>query len=156
MSVPEDSAGANVSEEKAVESTRQRRSVYTYMMDFRWREQGESEVPREPFYQALEDAAKKFYDPANLETIRRLFQERPVWTKLALQWETKLSAENLKYLLPCVAYFSLNGPWRSLWIRFGYDPRNEKTAFTYQLVDFRFPRTCPDLVLFWWGFLSGG
>jgi hypothetical protein len=31
----------------------------------------------------------------------------------------------------------ITGPWRSLWIRFGYDPRKHPEAKIYQVLDFR-------------------
>eukprot|EP00061_Rhincodon_typus_P014926 g42313.t1 len=31
----------------------------------------------------------------------------------------------------------LTGPWRSLWVRFGYDPRKDPKAKIYQVLDFR-------------------
>lgn len=31
----------------------------------------------------------------------------------------------------------ITGPWRSLWIRFGYDPRRHPEAKIYQVLDFR-------------------
>ncbi|CAG8594162.1 8575_t:CDS:2 [Acaulospora morrowiae] len=40
-------------------------------------------------------------------------------------------------LLPLVSYWMLNGPWRDCWIRYGYDPRKNKEARFYQLLDIR-------------------
>ncbi|NXW38350.1 TF3C5 factor, partial [Phaetusa simplex] len=39
-------------------------------------------------------------------------------------------------LPPCV-FMQLTGPWRSLWVRFGYDPRKHPEAKIYQVLDFR-------------------
>jgi general transcription factor 3C polypeptide 5 (transcription factor C subunit 1) len=36
---------------------------------------------------------------------------------------TELSQDRLKYIIPAVAYYFTTGPWRNLWVRFGYDPR---------------------------------
>lgn len=34
-------------------------------------------------------------------------------------------------------FIQLTGPWRSLWVRFGYDPRKHPEAKIYQVLDFR-------------------
>ena len=36
-----------------------------------------------------------------------------------------------------VGYYFSNGPWRLLWIRYGYDPRTTPEARMYQLIDYR-------------------
>ena len=48
-----------------------------------------------------------------------------------------INPEKLKCMLPLVAYYFITGPWRTLWVRFGYDPRKNKEAKIYQLVDYR-------------------
>ena len=37
----------------------------------------------------------------------------------------------------CLSCLQITGPWRSLWIRFGYDPRKHPEAKIYQVLDFR-------------------
>lgn len=47
------------------------------------------------------------------------------------------SIENCSLLtraLPLVAYFFRNGPWRSVWCRYGYDPRKIPSAKMYLLL----------------------
>ncbi|RHZ56367.1 hypothetical protein Glove_402g62 [Diversispora epigaea] len=41
------------------------------------------------------------------------------------------------WLLPLISYWMINGPWRDCWIRYGYDPRKDKNARFYQLLDIR-------------------
>ena len=36
-------------------------------------------------------------------------------------------------LLPLVAYNVTSGPWRTLWVRFGYDPRTSPEGKMYGL-----------------------
>lgn len=36
-----------------------------------------------------------------------------------------------------MAYHFVNGPWRPLWVRYGYDPRKDPKARIYQTFDFR-------------------
>ncbi|KAJ8300470.1 hypothetical protein KUTeg_021989 [Tegillarca granosa] len=45
--------------------------------------------------------------------------------------------DKLKFILPLCAYYYLTGPWRCLWVRFGYDPQKDPKAKIYQSVDFR-------------------
>lgn len=70
-------------------------------------------------------------------TLFQLFEERPVWSKFALLAVTKFNADQLKYLLPAVAYYFVTGPFRILWVRFGYDPRKDPSSKIYQSIDFR-------------------
>ncbi|KAJ2791847.1 General transcription factor 3C polypeptide 5, partial [Coemansia guatemalensis] len=39
--------------------------------------------------------------------------------------------------MPIFAYLMEGGPWRSCWIRFGYDPRTDPEACKYQILDIR-------------------
>ena len=67
----------------------------------------------------------------------QLFQERPIYSKSAIRSISKVPLIQLKCLLPCVAYYFINGPWRSLWVRFGYDPRKDPKSRIYQTLDYR-------------------
>ncbi|CAG8484210.1 5336_t:CDS:10 [Acaulospora colombiana] len=51
--------------------------------------------------------------------------------------ETDMDKAGAIGLLPLVSYWMLNGPWRDCWIRYGYDPRRNKEARFYQLLDIR-------------------
>ncbi|XP_078350736.1 general transcription factor 3C polypeptide 5-like [Oculina patagonica] len=84
-----------------------------------------------------EEAANKLKDGL-VEAIKKLFINRPVWSRAALQCHlTSASHERMKQLLAATAYYWLNGPWRTLWTRIGYDPRKDPSAKIYQMVDFR-------------------
>lgn len=67
----------------------------------------------------------------------QLFSTRPIYSKAAISGISKLPSDQLRCLLPCVAYFFSNGPWRSLWVRFGYDPRKDPASRIYQTLDYR-------------------
>ena len=41
---------------------------------------------------------------------------------------TTTSGTSLIKYLPAVAYRFSGGPWRNLWIRYGYDPRKDDTS----------------------------
>ena len=40
-------------------------------------------------------------------------------------------ASRIRLLLPCVGYYWIGGPWRTLWATFGYDPRKNPAAKMY-------------------------
>lgn len=50
---------------------------------------------------------------------------------------TNYSQTMLKECLPHVAYYFTTGPWRSCWVRYGYDPRQDPDARLYQMIDYR-------------------
>ncbi|KAJ8346724.1 hypothetical protein SKAU_G00281250 [Synaphobranchus kaupii] len=66
-----------------------------------------------------------------------MFERRPIWSRNAVKANLDIQPDKLKLLLPYVAYYMLTGPWRSLWVRFGYDPRKSPEAKIYQVLDFR-------------------
>ena len=76
-----------------------------------------------------------------------IFQQRPIWTLQAFSnvFEATCVTEKLQMpkkidftaLLIEIAYKSQSGPWRGTWIRFGYDPRKDRAARMYQVVEVR-------------------
>lgn len=76
-----------------------------------------------------------------VEVVRERFQKRPVWSATALQADIgTMSVLKLKFILPNIAYFFVSGPWRNVWLRFGYDPRKDFSSRHYQLMDLRLNR----------------
>lgn len=55
----------------------------------------------------------------------------------SLAFETKIPRQKLKIILPSLAYYFTTGPWRLMWVRFGYDPRKDFTSRYYQTLDYR-------------------
>ncbi|GFR03528.1 general transcription factor 3C polypeptide 5 [Trichonephila clavata] len=72
-----------------------------------------------------------------------LFHERQVWSKNALMLRLKCEKSKLKYPLPCCAFYFTNGPWRTLWVKFGYDPRKDPASKIYQVLDLRINPAIP-------------
>lgn len=76
-------------------------------------------------------------------TLVEMFQTRPVHSKsgiIARAQQLGVDPRPLLLQLPGIAYKFLNGPFRNLWIRFGYDPRelkNRDSARKIQEIDFR-------------------
>lgn len=84
----------------------------------------------------------KFLHNSHLERLQGIFDERPIWSKNALMYITKFTSEQLKVLLPAVAYYFTTGPWRIMWIRLGYDPRKDPSSRVYQTLDYRIRAMC--------------
>lgn len=58
-------------------------------------------------------------------------------SKMVVAYETNINSEKLKYILPTLAYYFTTGPWRIMWVRFGYDPRKDFESRYYQQLDYR-------------------
>uniref|UniRef100_A0A3B3ZRT6 Uncharacterized protein n=1 Tax=Periophthalmus magnuspinnatus TaxID=409849 RepID=A0A3B3ZRT6_9GOBI len=71
------------------------------------------------------------------ENDHRMFERRPIWSRNAVRANIDMHPDKLKLLLPLVAYYMVTGPWRSLWVRLGYDPRKSTESKHYQMLDFR-------------------
>ncbi len=78
-----------------------------------------------------------------LAQVEALFAERPMWSRIALanciadKNDRQLAIQN-KALLPQVAYYIVNGPWKDSLVRYGYDPREEPEARFYQRLAFKY------------------
>ncbi|XP_024119003.1 general transcription factor 3C polypeptide 5 [Oryzias melastigma] len=71
------------------------------------------------------------------QQMKKMFESRPIWSKNAVRANINVHPEKLKLLLPLFAYYMVTGPWRSLWVRLGYDPRKDPESKKYQILDFR-------------------
>eukprot|EP00903_Cladosiphon_okamuranus_P011426 g10767.t1 len=58
-----------------------------------------------------------------MRQIEHLLNDQPVWP--------------IRDLVPAVAYYYCNGPWRSRWVRFGYRPEDHPSDRFEQLLEFR-------------------
>ncbi|CAG5131466.1 unnamed protein product, partial [Candidula unifasciata] len=99
---------------------------------------GYPEVPRDPDPIAFQHLEKLPNQTDGLEALSKLFEKRHLWSKAALVAHLdKQHTMYLKYLLPLVSYYFINGPWKNLWCKFGYDPRKDRQAKIYQTLDYR-------------------
>lgn len=76
-------------------------------------------------------------DQSIITHLRRLFDQRPIWTRNSLLYHLKITEVILKRIIHHVAYFFCNGPWNRCWVKYGYDPRKDAKAKIYQIVDYR-------------------
>lgn len=122
-STPESNSGL-------IRSMRQERPSQAYLLAFNC-----NNIP--------EKSNEKLKEPRNpllsscVEKLKELFNERPCYLKSVLLCTTNFSPSMLKEALPYVAYYFTTGPWRSCWVRFGYDPRLCPQAKIYQMIDYR-------------------
>lgn len=79
----------------------------------------------------------KFVTVEQFNEVKELFDNRPIMTKMYISYITKISNEKLKYILPLLSYYYTTGPWRVMWVRFGYDPRKDFESRYYQQMDYR-------------------
>lgn len=47
---------------------------------------------------------------------------------------------HLPSLLALISYYFTSGPWKTLWVKLGYDPRSTPASKVYQCLDFRVPK----------------
>ncbi|KAF5300326.1 hypothetical protein FQA39_LY11183 [Lamprigera yunnana] len=96
-------------------------------------------IPEKPSEAALNDLQRRglLSDSGPLERLRKFFEGRPIWSKSALLHQSGIRNDRLKILLPAVAYYCLNGPWRIMWCKYGYDPTKDPNSRIYQSFDFR-------------------
>ena len=72
-----------------------------------------------------------------LEHLRKCFDERPVWSRNALIYRLGCLRQDIRHLLTSCAFYYNNGPFRGMWVRFGYDPKKHPESKVYQTLDFR-------------------
>ncbi|KAM6372124.1 general transcription factor 3C polypeptide 5 isoform 2-T2 [Pluvialis apricaria] len=124
-----------VSGENLIGLSRARRPHNAIFVNF-----DDEEIPTKPLDAAVQTWKKVCTNPVDKkveEELRKLFEVRPVWSRNAVKANISVHPDKLKLLLPYLAYYMLTGPWRSLWVRFGYDPRKHPEAKIYQVLDFR-------------------
>ncbi|XP_074066913.1 general transcription factor 3C polypeptide 5 isoform X1 [Macrotis lagotis] len=124
-----------VSGENLIGLSRARRPHNAIFVNFE-----DDEVPMKPLEAAVQTWKRLCTNPIDRkmeEELRKLFEIRPIWSRNAVKANISVHPDKLKVLLPYVAYYMITGPWRSLWIRYGYDPRKNPEAKIYQVLDFR-------------------
>ncbi|XP_066927657.1 general transcription factor 3C polypeptide 5-like [Clytia hemisphaerica] len=102
-----------------------------------------ADVPSKPTEKActIIENLNKGPDADAIKQLELMFNERPLWSKLAISCLVDVTPERLKKVLQYFAYYWLSGPWRTLWCRMGYDPRKDPKAKRYQMVEFRLRRS---------------
>lgn len=94
-------------------------------------------VPVTSNAETVKNMAVKYVSDDQLDTVKKMFEECPIWTRIALLYESKISHEKMKAILPHIAYYYVTGPWRTMYVRYGYDPRKEFSSRFHQTFDYR-------------------
>ncbi|KAK8769432.1 hypothetical protein V5799_014102 [Amblyomma americanum] len=97
----------------------------------------DDDVPKEPNPEAWKQLKWRPPDENIKRKVEELFQQRPMWTRNALQVELGVLPIRFKLVLPVLAYYVINGPFRTCWVRMGFDPRKDPSTKIYQVLDFR-------------------
>lgn len=114
-------------DQSAISFNRKSRSKYVYLVTF------QDEPPKE----RVERQIDATLDPQLLAKLQTDFEEQPIWCKTELAYRHKLRRNDLKFYLPMVAYYYVNGPFRGQWVRFGFNPREDASSRFYQTLDLR-------------------
>ncbi|KAL3074217.1 hypothetical protein niasHS_015047 [Heterodera schachtii] len=102
--------------------------------------------PEAPSEKAVHDVNLRCKNPEMHQMLVELFAERPLWSRIAISYRTRLTENALKVVLAKYAFYIGSGPWGRLWCRFGYDPRKDPWARCYQsiMVSFKHNQYIPE------------
>ena len=98
------------------------------------------DVPKEPSTKCKDavDVLCKKYTWAHdaVQDLEALFNRRPIWSRSAIVFHLnkEMKRDRLNKLLPFFAFYWLNGPWRALWNKYGYDPRQDPGGKVYEFI----------------------
>lgn len=112
--------------------TRKKRSTMTHLLTF-----GDT-VPLEPPEKLVQEReALCVYEDPLMPRLRECFERQKIWSKALICYELNCTLQDVKFVLPLVAYYWNNGPFRTMWCEYGYDPHQDKSSKIYQALDFR-------------------
>lgn len=97
----------------------------------------EDPIPLEPHETILKNLKLNQSNQPILADLKACFQTKPIWSRNALLYKIRCSPTELRTLLPSVAYYYPNGPFRCQWVKYGFDPKTNKSSKIYQTLDFR-------------------
>ncbi|KAI5168256.1 hypothetical protein NEIRO03_1241 [Nematocida sp. AWRm78] len=75
------------------------------------------------------------------DVLNRAFSQRPIWPIKGIEKYFKEHQKDfqswkwssVKNILACIAYTYSTGPWKKLWVKYGYDPRKDPSTYKYQV-----------------------
>lgn len=112
--------------------TRKKRSTMSYLLNFA------DPVPDSaPEKLVKERSMLSAHERSLLPKLDKCFVRQKVWSKASLCYELSCSTLDIKYILPLVAFHYLNGPFRTMWVKYGYDPHKDPSSKVLQTLDFR-------------------
>ncbi|KAG7530776.1 hypothetical protein FFLO_04818 [Filobasidium floriforme] len=112
--------------------------------NFRQIRHADQGIPQEPAADIKTALKQPHTNAVVLETVKKHFQERPVWSRLAIhnQFDAEIRRlfQSKHAYLPAVAYVIVDGPFRDNLVRLGFDPRTDRSTYKYQRMYFRIMR----------------
>lgn len=112
--------------------TRKRRSTMSYQLNF------SDKVPDKlPEKLVKERSMISPQEKAMVPRLAECFERQKVWSKAALCFELNCTATDIKFILPLVAFYYLTGPFRTMWVKYGYNPHKDPSSKPLQTLDFR-------------------
>lgn len=112
--------------------TRKKRSTMSYLINY-----GDP-IPQGPEQSLVKERrALPAQDQQIVNKLEECFNKQRIWSKASICYELNCSILDVKYSLPIVAYYYLTGPFRTMWVKYGYDPCKDASSKFLQTLDFR-------------------
>lgn len=112
--------------------TRKKRFTMSYLLNFA------DDIPEGPPERLLKEKTMLSAQERSLiPKLERCFLRQQVWSKASLCFELNCQAMDIKYILPLIAFHYLNGPFRTMWVKYGYNPHKDTSSKLLQALDFR-------------------
>lgn len=112
--------------------TRKRRTTMSYLLNF------SDPVPDKPPEKLIKERALvSQQEKSMVPRLAACFERQKVWSKAALCFELNCSTSDIKFILPLVAFYYLTGPFRTMWVKYGYNPHKDPSNKPLQTLDFR-------------------
>ncbi|KAI5187066.1 hypothetical protein NEHOM01_1905 [Nematocida homosporus] len=96
--------------------------------------------PTESLCKCIQTLLGPAYTPIKT-AMQQLFQQHPIWSIKQIEATCQTDYPQLladtkwttiKNILPVLAYTHTTGPWKKLWIKYGYNPVHDPKAYRYQ------------------------
>lgn len=112
--------------------TRKRRATMSYLLNF------SDQVPDKPPEKLVKERAMvSQQEKSMVPRLAVCFERQKVWSKAALCFELNCSTTDIKFILPLIAFYYLTGPFRTMWVKYGYNPHKDPSSKPLQTLDFR-------------------
>lgn len=113
--------------------TRKKRTTMSYLLNYSDR------VPESPIEKLVKEKSMlSMREQSLIPKLEECFERQKVWSKASLCYELDCSLLDIKYILPLVAFHYLTGPFRTMWVKYGYNPHEDTSSKPLQVLDFRF------------------
>ncbi|OLY81284.1 General transcription factor 3C polypeptide 5 [Smittium mucronatum] len=87
------------------------------------------------------DSIRSYLNMDLFEFFKKKFDEKPVWTRNDLEKNyppgIDFNIYQIRSCLSILGFYMDSGPWRDLWVKFGYDMRKTRDSYIYQQVNIR-------------------